>query len=77
MEQKQASEIPGTLITDETVIALVLECVPKEAIDREFVDNGSEITGLIVRVRDGEYKEVWATDFSRPFDIRSVYQKLV
>lgn len=70
---RAAGELQGRdyqLVTDSQDIAATLEHV---ATRRLFGAKRSAITGAIVSVGEGEYKEVWLTDWSRAFDIAAQY----
>lgn len=35
------------------------------------------MTGALVRVEDGDYAEVWVTEWSRPYASSAVYERIV
>ena len=42
-----------------------------------YEDRGYGVTGLMVRVGEGEYTDIWASWYGDPFDIQSVYEKIL
>jgi hypothetical protein len=51
-----------------------------EAIMREFVpdigERKTEYTGLIIKIGEGEHKEIWGTTDSLPYLLTTVYDRL-
>lgn len=62
------------LLLDSQDVAAVLESI---AVPEDFDLIVEELTGLVVFAADGEYKEVWATDSSKPYHINSSYTQLL
>lgn len=36
-----------------------------------------KVTGMVVEVRDGDYAEVWMTDWRRPYDLSTQYTQII
>ena len=72
-ETRRASELPGPqyiLLIDSQEVDAVL--------DRVELPEGwrrSEVTGVIVSLADGDYREVWITDSPRPYSTHALYEK--
>lgn len=43
----------------------------------DYAGGNGNITGAVVEVMNGEYKEVWVTQSSRPFESKAVYKRVL
>jgi hypothetical protein len=71
-ETKTAECLPGPtfqLVPDSQDIRETLQSIGKS-------DLADKITGLLVKVGDAEYLEVWATESSRPYSIYAEYTRI-
>lgn len=71
-EVKRASELDGPdyyLITNSQDIDAIIELIGK-------VGYKAYNSGLIVKVSDGDYEEVWSTDSSAPFLKSAMYGRI-
>jgi hypothetical protein len=72
-ETRRASQLPGPgyiLLTDSQEVDAVLDHVELPEGWRR-----SEVTGVIVSLADGDYREVWITDSPRPYSTHALYEK--
>ena len=60
----ELQNLKGDLELDSQEIVAVLESIGSKETD---------ITGAVVVVGDGEYLEVWLTNFSRPYHVHALY----
>jgi len=57
-------------------IEATLEYANKNVVNDIFGD-AEEITGVVTKVGEAEYLEIWATDDNRPFDLTARYYKIL
>lgn len=68
-EEREAQAIEGVLLTDNQEIDSVLSTIGK----KELIH---EVTGVIVRVSNGDYRDVWITFSNRPYLANALYEKI-
>lgn len=59
------------LVLDSQDIKAILEYAPNS-----FGYGVNETTGALVEIKDGDYTEVWLTDYRRPYLDSAVYCKV-
>ena len=63
-------EIDGQFLTDSQEIVYILESIGR-------TDLINEATAIIAKVGDGDFKEVWVTEDSRPYSINAVFERII
>lgn len=67
LERLQGEEYYFT--TDSQEVREVLETIGYQSV--------GDMRGVVVKMGDGEYTEVWVTDWSRPYNLGTPYERVM
>jgi len=73
--QKWDNNIPANELQDSELM-LLLDSEIRYLQDAFMFLQAQDITGALVSIRDGDYKEVYVTESSRPYALTSIYHPI-
>lgn len=65
------------LIQQDQNLVATLEYIPKERQQALLIFEGETITGAIVKITEGEYKEIWLTTEPAYYALTSFYFRVI